>query len=120
MEETMNREGTDIWCEICDAIVDDDDKSIVDKKNSKRIEKDDGWGWEMAFLTPYKKIHKKALKHFAAEVVSLASKADREDGMPGKITVSFGPVYHFTDHEVLDRFQERVNDIIEAAFPEEE
>lgn len=116
----MNREGTDIWCEICDAIVDDDDKSIVDKKNSKQIKRADGWGWEIAFLTPYKKIDKKSLNHFAAEVVSLAARADRKDGIPGKITVSFGPVYHFNGKEVLDRFQDRALEIIEAAFPEDE
>lgn len=116
----MNREGTDIWCEICDAIVDDDCKGIVDRKNSKEIKKENGFGWDLAFLTPYKRINRDSLKHFAGEVVSLAAKADRKDGIPGKITVLFGPTYHFNDKLVVDRFLDRVHDILEAAFPDEE
>lgn len=112
----MNKQGTDIWCEICDSIVADTDGAIVDKKKSVRIVNEDGsGGWKLEMLKPYKKIDRKSLNHFAGEVVSLAAKADRNENTEDGITVTCGPVYHFFKEETVKRFMDRVHDIIEAA-----
>ncbi len=112
----MNKHGTDIWCQIIDSIVPDTDGSIVDKKKSTKVEREDGsWGWKFETLKPYKKIDRKGLHHFAGEVVSLAAKADRNENSEDGITVTCGPVYHFFKEETINRFMDRVHDIIEAA-----
>jgi len=112
----MNKHGTDIWCQICDSIVEDTDGAIVDKKNSVQYQNEDGtWGWKIETLKPYKKIDRKGLHHFAGEVVSLAAMSERKDGHEECISVTFGPVYHFFGEETIKRFMDRVHDIIEAA-----
>ena len=115
-EKNMNKQGTDIWCEICDSIVEDTDDAIVNKKKSVKVEHEDGsWGWKLDMLKPYKKIDRNGLHHFAGEVVSLAAKADRNENTEDGITVTCGPVYHFFKEETVKRFMDRVHDIIEAA-----
>lgn len=112
----MNKRGTDIWCKICDSTVLDADDAIVDKKRSKKFEEEDGsWGWKFKMLKPYKRIDASGLNHFASEVVSLAAMSERKDGFEDYITVTFGPVYHFFNEDTLNRFMDRVHDIIEAA-----
>lgn len=102
--------------EIKDAIADDTDTGIVDKKMSKQFKEEDGsWGWKLEHLEPYKKINRNSLNHFAGEVVSLAAMVDREEGCPDKIHVTCGPVYHFFKQETLDAFLQRATNIIIAA-----
>ena len=112
----MNKRGSDVWCEICDSTVPDADDGIIDMKRYKKVVEEDGsWGMKFDMLKPYKKIDPKGMSHFAKEVVSLAAMSERKDGHEECISVTFGPVYHFFNEDVIKRFMDRVHDIIEAA-----
>lgn len=101
----MRENGNSIMEVIRKNIIDDWEPML--RKN--RVSLEDKW------LKPYKKIRRDHLPHFAGEIAYIAALADREDGLEDKISVTFGPVYHFYNQDTLDRFLARAEKILEAA-----
>ncbi len=111
----MDAKGSELWMEICDSIVDDKDHCMVDTEKTKKTpSKNGGFTVDLAFMDPYKCIDSKSRSHFAKEIISLAVMADRGNGHD-QIRVTYGPVYHFFNEDTVNRFKDRVLDIIEAA-----
>lgn len=110
----MSDLGSKLWMEICDAIVEDNDHCMVDTENTERKTTEHGTQVDLKFMEPHKSINGTGLSHYAREVVSLAARKERGNGK-SEIRVTYGPVYHFFEEKTLDRFRDRVYEIIEAA-----